>query len=157
MLVFDLDGVLIDTKAANLAAYRAIGKEPPAHFYHVHWSEWCSQEEHDAKLREMPRFAHLYRWLPLMDVALLDPGTLVLSSISAAGLRTVKASHHGLRYNLERLNITTGLRAEEKLQRLISLRSISPPGVYFDDSEQFCRRVSEETDWTTCHVRGGTT
>lgn len=150
MIVFDLDGTLIDTRAANELAWRAtLGRSPPPDFYERNWMEWASEGAHEEKLRRYPWALerHPPRVLPLMAVALRERsfGSIVLSAISPEGLAVVSR----LVLPLRRLDIVPGLDIERKVLHLILLESIRGAGVYVDDSAATCQLVRERTGWQT--------
>lgn len=146
LLAFDLDGVLIDSREANLKAYRIAGFEPPEDFYSRAWETFCSREIHDMKNMHFRDTASFVRRMPLMRLALATDST-VLSFCSAEALTSL-TRHLPV---LQNLDIRTGLRSEDKIRHLQRMGGI--PGVYFDDDAKMCERVSDMTGWQVCHVR----
>jgi hypothetical protein len=149
-LAFDLDGTLVDTREANLRAYRAAGAEPPAHFHRVRFAEWHG---HDSGNRIARRKAELYpaflethgRALPLYDMFVVERGGTVLTGASLAGAEAVRAlfPHLGS-------DVHCGMTLQDKLEWL----RLHPPGVYFDDDKHACRMVSTLTKWRAVCVLG---
>ena len=145
MLVFDLDGVLLDTRSANLAAYQAVGVTPPEDFHQRPWEEWCSPGHHDAKNRVFPQCLDSVKTLPLFEYAWCRGGAMVVSSISNEAFGALEA-----KFRLWRgLNLVLGLRLHERLALLRQWGS----GVYYDDSRQTCDEVAKLGGWQVCHVQ----
>lgn len=143
-MVFDLDGVLVDTREANLKAYRAAGVQPPPNFHVMDWRRWTTAEAHDAKNAALERFAHEVRPLPLLALALrLDAP--VLSNISIRALEVLQRFVSDVR----RLNVRHEMDRAAKLRWL----KVQPePGTYFDDCELTCWAAQREAGWQACCV-----
>jgi hypothetical protein len=107
-VAIDLDGVMIDSRRALVAAYRAAGVE---HVPNVPWRAFCSAEQHAEKNRVYPEMLRLYaRVLPLGHVAdLLD--WQVLTGASEASVAAIRSAL-GLRLD----RVLTGLSAAEKIR-----------------------------------------
>jgi len=88
--VFDMDGVLIDTRKAVEAAYARAGVTMPAEAWGLRWQEWCSREAHDRKNAMYPTMLNLYaRELPAFKI-LQQFGGSVLTSASTHAARLVQ-------------------------------------------------------------------
>lgn len=137
-LVFDLDGTLVDSWPAHLAAYNSIGVDPPPEGKFLPASVWLKNEElHRRKQECFAKYAGLIRELPLMDLYKKAGGT-ILTGASPNSVITIMSAldiHFPIRF--------TGLNQEQKLFWLNDIGS----GIYFDDDLDFLSRVETETNW----------
>lgn len=147
--IFDLDGVLIDARKANLEAYRSVGIEPPHDFYHRTWEEWCPVDKYKARLEALPQFAHLIRLLPLFETCMLNQhNSIILSACSDTTLQIIKNT-----VGLAGAVIINKLRTDSRMEILLKNQfGIPYPGIYYDDNEAFCKLVAKETRWQVCQV-----
>jgi hypothetical protein len=145
--VFDMDGVLVDTREANEWAYRQCGVEPPPDHHTRPWQEWCTKEQHDAKAETFPEGLKLHgRELPLLEQALNASIAVVLTNASTLSLVAVLGAFP----RLAQLPIVWNMRPDEKLAWL----QARGPGYYWDDSEAFCLRAQKELPrWSIIRVR----
>ncbi len=145
LYAYDLDGVLVDTQQANLAAYHTINIQPPPNFHQIHWTEWCHRNHHDNKNKVLPQFKHLIKPLPLLEFALEHPGPvytmcsmpafdLIMEAITDMRPRTVWF-----------------VTQAERLAALIKLGGIDST-FYFDDNPEFCKIAARTTKVTVCQV-----
>lgn len=123
--VFDMDGVLIDTRKAVEAAYAKAGMIMPAHAWGKPWQEWCPKEVHSLKQVYYPICLSLYaRELPAFRV-LRDLGGSVLTSASQYAAELVQEY---LRYPFHLIG--TGCSTVDKIT---ALRGIKGGALYIDD------------------------
>jgi hypothetical protein len=142
-MVFDLDGVLVETRRANELAYRYAGVVPPGNHHVVPWQTWTTKEVHDAKNAALSKFIGEIRALPLMD--LITSQTIVLSNCSDPAMKLLASLYEPLQH----CSIHNNLDASGKTRFLWGAR---PIGVYFDDSAEVCALVKTHTEWQTCRV-----
>lgn len=144
--VFDLDGVLLDTRSANLAAYQAVGVNPPDGWFYLPWQAWCPKLLHEAKVIVFPRHVHLVKSLPLIQEAWDRQSSMVVTS---ASIETLGTFHEYFRI-FDHLRISgTEITLHDRLSLLRQWGS----GVYYDDSADTCREVQRIGGWQTCHVQ----
>jgi len=145
-LVWDLDGTIVDTKAANEWAYESLGVKPPKDFYERHWSEWTDESVHQ---RKGWITAHYIRMLgkpgPVMQLWINNGGT-ILTSASEATVNAVRDTFPVL----GSADIRWGKTLQDKIDWL---NGQEEPGCYFDDSLRTIQRVREDTKWTAILVR----
>ncbi len=139
MIVFDLDGTLVETMTANFHAYRAVGEVPPNDFHQVPWQSWTSKEMHDAKNKVLPQYMGVHaKETPLMDVAReLGDRCLIVSNISEEALGCLRDY-----IDLREFNIKHGLNIAEKIK---VIREVGG-SIYFDDAYVNCVRVKYEAN-----------
>ena len=140
IVAWDLDGTLVHTRDANLAAYQALGVRPPSDFHVRPWQEWCSAEVHDEKGRLLP--AYLRRCAtptPLLRLFRGMGGDIVTNSSppAIAALREIFSE-------LRTARIHGGLSPVEKVDWL---NAASLPGLYIDDSIRTVEMVRRRTQW----------
>lgn len=147
MLAFDLDGTLIETWPAHLAAYREVGVEPPLTAQFEPAREWLKDESaHEAKKKSFLRHLRmLSRPLPAMRI-FQNCGGVVLTGASESSVRDMQLIYPSLRG----ASIIPGM---DTAQKLIWMRD-AKPGVYFDDSPKVVEIVRDGTDWEAVCVRG---
>lgn len=144
--VFDLDGVLLDTRSANLAAYQAVGIDPPDGWFHQPWQAWCPANVHRAKVLAFPEYVHLIKGLPLLHEVWGRHSAMVVTSAST---ETLGVMHEYFRI-FDHLRICgTAITLHDRLSLLRQWGS----GVYYDDSADTCREVQRIGGWQTCHVQ----
>lgn len=147
LCVFDLDGTLISTREANRRAYEEVGADPPANFHQISWNLWTSAWIHDRKNELLPRMLReCGRVLPLMDLALEQRNTIVLSNCSDAALAAMRE----IWPELQRLTIHNRMNSAAKATHI--KKSFSERGAYFDDCVSTCHLVRLVTGWQTVHV-----
>lgn len=148
-LVFDLDGTLIETREANLAAYRSIGIEPPGDFHIRPWQEWVSPENHEKKQDVLPRFMLEHsKLLPAHAILAAMAGECncqVLTNASDRTLEIVRVLFPVFRRYTIRNNMSPDMKLE-------FLKSRAASGIYFDDNEELVERVRKETRWQAVSV-----
>lgn len=145
--IFDLDGVLVDTRRANLEAYRRAGIEPPADHHVRPWQEWCSPEDHERKGEHLLECLRDYgRKMPLMGEA-LRPGVpaLVLSNASTRSLLALRQVF----VLLGDLPIVWGVSSRRKAAWLAARYEY---GEYWDDSLDVVAQVRRIPGWVAHHV-----
>jgi hypothetical protein len=142
MLVFDLDGTLVDTRAAVEAAYSAVGVRMPSNAWGKPWKEWLKDEElHRRKNAVYPIALALYaKRLPLMEHC-LRANARVITGASREAVRGIK------RILEPRLRVV--LHGASLAEKIAWLSCFPQPGVYVDDSAEANARVALETGWRT--------
>jgi hypothetical protein len=143
--VFDLDGTLVLTQAAVIAAYEHVGICMPPQAWGRPWVEWLRTEAglpdhaaHAAKNRVYPSYlARLARPTGLLRHAVINRCP-ILTGASNDAVRAVEAC-----FEVD-LNVAGfGLSLQDKIEWL----NDNTPGVYVDDDEKHRRAVSERTLW----------
>ena len=146
MMVFDLDGTLVDTRKANWEAYRHINISPPDNFHQIPWQQWVTVTGHDAKNRVLPKFMKIHaKELPLLGVARLMEDKVIVSNISAAALESLIDC-----VDLDEFNIFAGLDIRSKADRINFLRA----EYYVDDSLGNCLYIKDNTECIVYHYKG---
>lgn len=144
---FDLDGTLVDSRDANLAAYRMIGVEPPEDFNVRPWGEWTTKAIHDAKNIMFEQFAadHIHA-LPLMELA-RECGGHVLSMCSRPCMAMIRRL---VDFGPNIDNVVHSMSIMDKVDYLSDLGT----GIYWDDSAKACEIISRHLrGWQICHVQ----
>lgn len=142
--VFDLDGTLVHTRSANLAAYQELGVTPPPDFHTRPWQEWCTPEVHRAKGLIIGRYLKVASAAtPLMGV-FEQIGHTILTNASDEVVSALCDLYEPLR----RANILH-MKPDEKVAWLRK----QPPGFYFDDSLETVHKVREQTRWVAAYVQ----
>lgn len=95
MIVFDLDGVLLDTREIVRRSYLLAGVHMPHDAWGRPWQEWCDEEVHDLKNELYVHEVRHARPLPAYWVAhdLGDQGVpvMMLTSASEAAVTALRA------------------------------------------------------------------
>ncbi len=148
LIVYDLDGTLIDTRTANRLAYEAVDVSPPKDFHTLDWRLWTTPEIHDAKNKALRyTMTRSVRELPLMKVARRH-AAFVLSNISPAAFSIVKDN-----VDLGSLRVSIGLVPADKVFMLQEIEhEIGEVGIYVDDSFFTCQMVAQMTSWQVLHA-----
>jgi len=145
LYVFDLDGTLIDSGRAVLAAYRAAGLEPPPDFWGKPFNAWSDDwRAHDKKNKLYPEMLKKFgKRLPCADLMEITGGHILTG-----------ASRDATLYALQFLNLhVEGIHTDcDDAEKLRQLGQQEEPGIYFDDDYRFCQRVRELTKWQVVHV-----
>lgn len=141
--IFDLDGVLIDTKLAVKEAYKRVGVNMPEDAWGKPYEEWCSHEEHELKKEVYPQFVDfLATELPMLGVAkdldlLPNCNVMILTGASASAVELLQS-----KFCFQKLRILCwGANTDTKLKCLASLPS---GGVYFEDNPSIAKVMREE-------------
>jgi beta-phosphoglucomutase-like phosphatase (HAD superfamily) len=159
LFVFDLDGVLIDSRQAVEAAYRDAGVEMPSAAWGLPWQSWlidlCGSDEkarevHALKNELYPQklLEHAQR-LPAADIVsalwFMDPHQVRI--ITGASDRATLAVLEVL--NLNRIQYACGLTSQDKTDILRAfVRFGYNMGMYFDDRDD----VQIPEGWTRVKV-----
>jgi phosphoglycolate phosphatase-like HAD superfamily hydrolase len=153
---FDLDGVLIDTRKANKAAYVAAGVEYPLGAYGRSWQEWlpdaCKRAGKDVDVvRDLKA-----KWYPsaLRSYAVHLPLANVIHPIHELHDVTIVTS--GSKSNAQSALDFLGIQGIDWACNLSSNERVAwldafSPGVYFDDRDDLFSQLLA-TGWTTCLV-----
>lgn len=140
-LVFDLDGTLVSTREANLAAYRSIGVEPPENFHVRTWQSWCTHESHERKQDALPQFADRIRKLPLSHLfiraTVRNTNNLSTFILSNASRRSFSIIFQAFPFLGQARTFFIEYDQEKKLSWLRD----NGPGIYFDDDLHFVDTV----------------
>ena len=146
-MVWDLDGTLVETRYANLMAYKSLGIKPPEDFNVRPWQEWCTKEAHDAKGRIIKNFILNYaKPLQLLDVWQANGRGVILTNASHEAVDAIR-ERFGV---LATADIWIGMNSQEKVRWLAAQPR---HGIYFDDSQKTINLVKEHTKWHTVLVR----
>lgn len=144
LLVFDLDGTLIDSKRAVFEAYRKVGLFPPEDWWGKPFSAWSDDwRAHDRKNEYYPEMLLKYgRRLPCADLMEITGGIILTG-----------ASREATLYALQFLNLGADtISGCDEAAKLRELERLGEFGIYFDDDYRFCQRVRELTKWQAIHV-----
>lgn len=152
MIVFDLDGTLIDTREAVREAYLAAGVEMPDAAWGKPWHEWLLQDRTTEEAVKIHRKKNeLYREalrhygciLPCLSYA-LQLGAPIITGASITGVSHVKAwlDENGYRG----LNVAlSGATYDLKQMWLNTVHSTR--GIYVDDDADARAKLRESTRW----------
>ena len=140
IVAWDLDGTLVHTREANLAAYRSFCVRPPHDFHTRPWREWCLAEHHDQKSQLLPSYLRRYASpTPLMRL-FRGMGGDIITNASSPAIATLREIFPELRT----ARIHGGLSPEEKVDWL---NRAALPGLYIDDSIRTVEMVRRRTRW----------
>jgi hypothetical protein len=143
-VAWDLDGTLVLTREANMAAYRRIGVEPPEDFHLRQWREWCEPRKHQEKGTHIAYYLRrLGRPTPLLGV-FGQIGGRILTSASPPVVAALREQFPELR----KAQIDSELDRAAKIRLLLR----SSPGLYLDDSIETVEMVRRETPWRAAVV-----
>lgn len=147
LVVYDLDGTLVDTRLANLRAYEKAGITPPCDFHIRDWKTWTTSKIHDAKNRFLESvMAENVVELPLLENA-QEEGAMVLSNISFDAFNILR-----LHVNLVSLYIHIEMDSMAKVKFLKDMEEEHRIGIYIDDSLLTCQLVQQMTSWQVLHA-----
>lgn len=142
MIVWDLDGTLINTRTANLNAYEHIGVRPPPDFDTRPWQEWCSERDHARKGDIIHKYLARYATpTPLLDWYYQVRGPILTN-----------ASEQVCRFLIDKYDlfeVNSAMTPEMKVEWLADRR----PGLYLDDSKRTIDMVRRSTSWCAVQVR----
>lgn len=145
---YDLDGTLVETREAVLAAYRAVGVEPPLDFFGKTWREWLDDPTlHAAKNEEylkIIRTTDLVRATQIVSLFLITGGFIITGASRKAA--TAVLDHIGLRPQKFYYELSMKDKAE-----VLNFHN-GDQGIVFEDSEKVASYLKENTSWTVCHV-----
>jgi hypothetical protein len=162
-IVFDIDGVLADTKDLVHEAYRRCGVTVPPGAWGKPWTDWlpdmCKTYENAQKIHDMKTAMYLemldrVKPLPMCDVAkeLVEVAPHYVLFITSAR----KTTAQGI---LEHLGLPVGhlLGAEfNTYEKMMHLKITSSAGVYVDDNlEAGAQVVAPLENWTLIAYDGG--
>lgn len=154
MIVFDLDGCLIDTEELIREAYREAGAEPPPGFFSLGHHDWIPEENRYAVhvRKNMTYLRRLrdgdYRLLPAWDTAVMlqESGAGepvgILSGAPRSAVEALRASCPGWPFDFARC----AYLPDEKAGWLSGVAG----GVYVDDQ----RYVKVPPAWRFVHYTG---
>lgn len=146
--VFDLDGCLVDTHAAVLAAYRMAGVTMPPGAWGKPVGDWCTAAQHERKNRAYPAALSDYSTpgpaMLIWDDLIVSKG--ILTGASRAAVDAVLNAYPRLR---DAKFIHCGLSRLEKREFLLSVMG---DGVYVDDDREAGEAIVEGTAFKFLHV-----
>lgn len=142
MIVWDLDGTLVDTRKANLYAYESIGVTPPVDFDTRPWQDWCTEKDHNRKSDVI----HLY-----LD-KYARPTVLMPWYRQVGGTVLTNASWPVVKWCFEKFDLAPVLHGYTPNMKVEWLAA-RPPGVYLDDSKRTIELVRRKTNWCAVQVR----
>lgn len=144
--VFDLDGVVIDSRCAVEEAYKMAGVTMPDGVWGKPWTEWCDEEVHNRKNSAYPAALEKYgRPGPLFWVVeKLAGNAMILTGASMSALYIVRRV-----FNIDFKVIGCESTSQQKVDILKTL-SKKQQVVYFDDDPRVIVRVNDECP----HVSG---
>lgn len=145
LIAFDLDGTLLDTRAAVREAYVQAGVIPPDDWWGQPWTQWLSDPvAHQRKNEIYQQIApQMVRALPLLQLSRTVPHYIVTGCSAAAYSMLCKLFH------LAPVDVYVG---QTLPQRIATLRRLGPVGMYFDDHLPTAQAVQEQTGWTCYHA-----
>lgn len=156
VIVTDLDGTLVDTREAVLAAYREVGVEPPPGAWGRPWREWLDDISlHRRKNEIYPRHLH--------ERAKALPALKLVQHAANEGARVIvltAASEDAALVVFDRFHIVhnarlyAGLSLERRVEIAASLRrEHTEPVIYLDDDAANVAAVAAVCpEWVTCLV-----
>jgi phosphoglycolate phosphatase-like HAD superfamily hydrolase len=146
MYVFDLDGTLLDTRAAVIEAYRIVGVTPPKDFFGRSWKEWLKDERKHREKNEAYRHClGLIEELPLLEM-LRNTNSMILTGASLEAVSLLRKRFFPTWFGAAHTELTIAGKVD-------ILNGLDEIGMYFDDDESAINTVKKETKWATCHVR----
>jgi hypothetical protein len=145
-IIFDLDGVVVDSREAVEMAYRSAGTVMPEDAWGKPWSEWLTGADatqiHANKCRVYPQMLRDYALaLPLMFYA-QEHRIPIITGASREAARSVNVTF-GVQLNVIEWSCTR----EKKVSVLKFLQNTGQLGIYVDDDEEACQEISERTAW----------
>lgn len=150
MFVYDLDGVLADTKEFVLQCYRSAEVEPPDDFWGKPWQSWLDDPaKHDLKNTFLHKHKHLIKPLPILQV-FNRLGGVILTGASAIGANTTFQAIELDTRVLE--SLYTGKTIQEKADLLNILTRMGKRGLMFEDTKENVTYLRKNTEWQIVHV-----
>ncbi len=146
---FDLDGTLVDSHDAVLAAYRHVGVEPPPNFFSLPWREWLHDEKkHDQKNEVyIDQFLILVKPLPLL-LLYHSIGDTQNQRIIMTGASRDAALAIADRFGLDHKTMHYEMSVDVKIRRMNTMYT----GIMFEDQQEAATKMRKETQWTICHT-----
>jgi hypothetical protein len=152
--VFDLDGVLIDSKRIVIDAYRDAGVEAPENILACEGVEWGQVTQHQRAIKNVCYVnrigAEMITWLPPLQVAgilkeLSNWMTVVMSGAPSGTLSVLRkrSTAWPFRYGYD------GLKTPDKMRKIAGY--VGMRGVYVDDNDRF---IDLPDDWRFVHYTG---
>lgn len=140
--VFDMDGTLYDTRAANEKAYLEAGlPEYKPEYYCRTAADWgCPPEIHERKQQLLPQYSWMIKptWAyPFFEIAEKCGRAIVLTGASAGSVRLIENIHG--RPLPTPFGIT--LSEADKRRILLNLTRAGWEVVYYDDNMEMGRRI----------------
>ena len=144
--VFDMDGVLVETRRANILAYRSIGVQPPPDFHHRPWQEWVDEYKHRQKGDVLPEYLERVGFLYEAPLYLAEQlNGLILTNASKKSYETVCRL-------FPRLAAIPALHSMPPNDKIWWMSRQDEEGIYFDDNKAIAQRVSDEVHgWRGVH------
>lgn len=141
-IVFDLDGTLVDSKDALIAAYEFAGVKNPEPLLATAWPKWCTLEQHSIKNDVYPSMLKRYgKLLPLAKFA--SKGNWpVITFASRRGVDAVREV-----FDLELNVFRYGCGVSTKAECLKQLHHRGVPRMYVDDNAVQLKEIVAGTGW----------
>lgn len=145
VLIFDLDGVIVDTKRAVIEAYKIAGVDMPPEMWGHPWREWCDERTHNLKNTAYNYTLNKYAVHgPLFGVVRsLGSDAYVLTGASRDAAVLVRSMFH-LNFRL----LSCECSYTSKAATLMSL-AFDKEIVYFDDDADVVNRLKVEVPTIT--------
>lgn len=159
LIITDLDGTLVDSRAAVTQAYEAAGVIPPRNFWGRSWKEWLSDEvAHRRKNELYGGMLHLLKKLPgsfLVKEALINTWSVDVvtgASDTAARLTLDWLELHPRRWP-RTLKLHCEMTLDDKREYILVMRMVEDKVLYMDDDIGMCDFVRRHCKgWLICHV-----
>ncbi len=139
---FDMDGTLVDTTRALIAAYEYAGVIAPAGKLHLPWRDWCTPMQHDRKNAAYEYFLRKHaNPMPLLKWAVDNQSPVLTAASSAAVLAVQRAFNVILRVSVH--SATT----HDKIRTLNTASANGVTGTYVDDDPEARYLMCNRTPW----------
>lgn len=165
MMIFDMDGTLVDTRDAVRMAYHDVGVAMPGSAWGKPWTQWLpdvcgsvqrATELHAAKEKRYADRLHAVRVTALGALAARVSNFVLLTGASLPAVQLILTKV--LLIDPDGVIVHACMTQTEKLGKLGQYAKREATGVYFEDDEPTAigARVLLETlgvtGWSVCHV-----
>jgi beta-phosphoglucomutase-like phosphatase (HAD superfamily) len=154
--VFDLDGCLIDSRAAVIEAYQQAGIIMPQDAWGKPWQDWCPRRIHDKKIELYPtvlkKFGFVGPALRTLDKLItLKRNAIVTKQVQHGLWILTSASREATILALNILRITNNVDvlgcSYSVVEKRSALLALEEPGLYFDDDAKALTQITDNTPW----------